>query len=134
MEMKQKSCHGIYSNLLSYLLDKKILKSFNDFQNQIFSVLWLKWIELMEIKQNQTFLIGAYSNLTLFITGCKKLKYLNDFYHFNSIAKVSTNKPNEIKSNGTCADLRAFFLIYKILRNFNDFWNLFLDKIHLKNE
>ena len=134
MEMKQKSCHGIYSNLLSYLLDKKILKSFNDFQNQIFSVLWLKWIELMEIKQNQTFLIGAYSNLTLFIIGCKKLKYFNDFSHFNSVAKVSTNKPNEIKSNGTYANLRTFFLIYKILRYVNCFWNLFLDKIRLKNE
>ena len=111
MEMKQKSCHEIYSNLPSYLLDKKILKSFNDFQNQIFSALWLKWIELMKIKQNQAFLIGAYSDFTLFTIGCKKLKYFNDFYHFNSIPKVSTNKPNEIKSNGTCANLRAFFLI-----------------------
>ena len=31
MEMKQKSCHGIYSNLLSYLLDKKILNIFLSF-------------------------------------------------------------------------------------------------------
>ena len=75
----------------------------------------------MEIKQNQAFLTGAYSNLTLFIIGCKKLKYFNDFSHFNFVAKVSTNKPNEIKSNGTCANLRAFFLIYKILRYVNDF-------------
>ena len=33
----------------------KILKYFNDFQNQKFSVLWLKWSQTMEMKQNQTF-------------------------------------------------------------------------------
>ena len=41
---------------------------------------------------------------------------------FQFIAKVITNKQNEIKSNGTCANLIAFFLIYKVLWYFNDFW------------
>ena len=33
----------------------KMLKYFHDFQNQNFSVLWLKWIQIIEMKQNQTF-------------------------------------------------------------------------------
>ena len=57
----------------------------------------------MEIKQNQTFLIGTYSNLTSSVNGRKIIKNSNGFYNFNSIAKVSTNKKNEIKANGTCA-------------------------------
>ena len=43
---------------------QQILKYFNDFQNRNFSVLWLKWTETMDIKQNRTFFYGTYSNLT----------------------------------------------------------------------
>ena len=45
---------------------KKMLKHFNDFQNRNFSVLWLKWTQTMEMKQNQTFFHETYSNLALF--------------------------------------------------------------------
>ena len=34
----------------------KTLKYFNDFQNRNFSVLWLKWVQTMGLKQNHTFL------------------------------------------------------------------------------
>ena len=59
----------IYTSDAIFLLIKKyyrILQNFNDFQNQNFSVLWLKWTQTMEMKQNQTFFQGTYSNLTLF--------------------------------------------------------------------
>ena len=41
------------SNAISFL--SKILKYFNDFHNQNFSFLWLKWTQAIEIKQNQAF-------------------------------------------------------------------------------
>ena len=56
-----------------------MLKYFNDFKNQDFSVFWLKWTQTMEMKQNQTFFHGTYSNLTSFIFCQKLLKYFNNF-------------------------------------------------------
>ena len=47
--------HWTYSNLRSYLLYLNILKYFNDFQNWNLSILWLKWTQIMEMKQNQRF-------------------------------------------------------------------------------
>ena len=44
-----------------HFLMKKILKYFSDFENQNFSVLWLKWTQVMEMKQHQAFSHGAYS-------------------------------------------------------------------------
>ena len=61
--------------------DQNILVYFNDFPNQNFSGLLLKWTETMEMKQNQTFFHGTYLNLTSFFTGRKMLKYFNDFYN-----------------------------------------------------
>ena len=58
---------------------QNILKYFNDFQNQNFSILWLKWIQTMGMRQNRTFFQGSYSNLTLFFIGCKILKYFTDY-------------------------------------------------------
>ena len=60
----------------------------------------------MKMKQSPTFFHGAYLNLTFFI-GRKILKYSNDFYNWH-----------EIKTNETCANLTAFFLIYKEVRHF----------------
>ena len=34
------------------------------FQNQSSSVLWLKWTQTMEMKQNQTYFNATYLNLT----------------------------------------------------------------------
>ena len=92
MEMKQNQTFWIYSmNIYIYiyvyiqilhLFYLNISKYFNDFQNQNFSILRLKWIEATEIKQNQTFFYRTYSNLTLFFIGLKILKYVNDFYYW----------------------------------------------------
>ena len=69
--------------------DQKV-KYFNDFQNQNFSVLWLKWTRTMEVRQNQISFHGAYSHLTSYLFFIKKrsismtfkikiLKYFGDF-------------------------------------------------------
>ena len=41
---------------------------------------------------------------------------------------------SEIKLNGTCANLTVFLFICKVVHYLNDFWNLFLDDVYLKNE
>ena len=66
-----------YSNLTSFY--QKKLKYFNDFQNQNFSVLLLKWTQRMEEKQNQIVFHGTYSNLMSYLFYQKILKYLNHF-------------------------------------------------------
>ena len=78
---------------------REILKYFNDFQNPHFSVLWLKWTQTMEMKQNQTFFHVAYSNLTSFFIGHKILKYFIDFGIFQLYWKSEHKqvKWNEIK-------------------------------------
>ena len=57
MEMKQTLTffHGTYLNLTSYKFLSKILKYFNDFQNQNFPVLRLTGNQTIEMKQNQKF-------------------------------------------------------------------------------
>ena len=76
MEMKQNLTffHGTYLNLTSYKFLSKILKYFNDFQNQNFPVLRLTGNQTIEMKQNQKFFHGTYSNLTSCFIGDKILK------------------------------------------------------------
>ena len=76
-------------------------KYFNDYQNQNFSVLWLKWIQKMETKQNQGFFHGAYSNLTSYIFLSKKAKlfqWLSKSKFLSVMTKVDLNNRNETKS------------------------------------
>ena len=82
------------------------------------------------MKQNQIFLVGYTKNLISVFVGHKILNYFNDFYHWH----LSLKKLCEIKLNKTHANLTVFFIIYKVVHNLNDFWNLLLDKIYLKNE
>ena len=77
------------------------MKYFNGFQNQNFSVLWLIWIQRMELKQNQTFLHGTYSNLTSYIIFSKN-KSFNDFQNQNlSVLWLKWTQTMEIKQNPT---------------------------------
>ena len=52
---------------------------------------------------------------------------------FQSHCKSERNQ-SEIKSHRIYANLTVFFLIYKVVLYLNDFRNLFLDKVYLKNE
>ena len=66
------------------------------FKIKISLVLWLKWTQTMEMKQNQTYFHGTYSNMTSFFIGWKILKYFNGVYNwhfFISLQKwVQTSK------------------------------------------
>ena len=82
--------------------DQKILKYFNDFQNRNFSDLWLKWIQTMEMKQNQSFFHGAYSNLTSYHFLSKNIKVFQWFLkskYLSYMTKVNPNNGNETKSD-----------------------------------
>ena len=85
MEMKQNQIFflGTYSKLTPYFFYQKILRHFNDFQNQNFSVSWLQLTQTIEMKQNQTFFHGTYSNLSSCFIGHQILKYFNDFYNWH---------------------------------------------------
>ena len=77
---------------------KKIISYSNDFQNRNFSVLWPKWTQAMEMKQNQKFFHGTYSNLTSFCIRRKILKYLNDFYDWHlSVSLQNLTKTGKVK-------------------------------------
>ena len=116
------------SDTISFFI-KKILKYFNDFQNQNFSVLWLKWTQTMEMKQNQTFFHGTYSNLTPYLFLLKNIKifqWLSKSKFLSFMTKVNPNNGIETKSdifpwNIIKSDI--FFIGRKILKYFNDFYN-----------
>ena len=106
-ETKSVIFHGTYSNLTSYLFYPKILKCFNDFQNQNFSILWLKRNQAMEMKQNQTFFHGTYSDLTIFFIGCKILKC--QFY--------SKREHKQVKGNKTTPEMCKSDSVFRYLQN-----------------
>ena len=105
----------IYFIILLYIIffDKKMLKYFNDFQNWNFFVLWLKWTQTTELKQNQTFFHGAYSNLTSYLFSQKILKYFNDFF----TTKENPNNRNETKSDVFLWDLIKSDIIFYRSKN-----------------
>ena len=94
--------HSTYLNLAAITLIKKRVKCFNDFQNENFSVLWLKWTHAIRIKQSQTFLHETYSNLTSYLFLSKNIRvfqWLSKSKFLNSVTKVNTNNGNETKSD-----------------------------------
>ena len=97
------------------------LKYFNDFQNQNFSVLWLKWAKTMKIKQNQTFFHRIYLNLTPCLFYQKILRCFNNFQNQNfSVLWLRWTQTMAMKQN------QIFFTGHKILKYFNDFYNCHL--------
>ena len=79
---------------------QNILKYFNDSQHRNFLVLWLKWSQTMEMKQNQTFFHGTYSNLPPFLSKhIKLLQWLSKSEFLNFMTKVDPNNGNETKSD-----------------------------------
>ena len=116
---------------------QKILKYFNDFQNRNFSVLWLKWTQTMEMKQNHAFFCRTYLNLTSFLIGHKILKYFHDFYNwlFQSHSKSEHKqiKWNKMKQHMCISDI----IFHYVKQNSTLFkWHLkpSLAKVYVKNE
>ena len=113
----------ICQNIFFY---QNTLKYFNDFQNRHFSVLWLKWTQTMEKKQNQTFFHGTYSNLTLFLSKhIKVFQWLSKLTFLNFMTKMNPNNGNETKSDIFPRDIFKSDIVFigrKILKYFNEFY------------
>ena len=128
MQMKQNQTffNRTYSNLTLLMHSKsdvisflsKILKNFNDFQNQNF--LWLKWTQTIEMKQNQTFFYETFSNLMSFFLGCKILYYFNDFHKLFLLQQQRKTRKqvkwNRIKQDTCKSD--SIFLYFEIITLF----------------
>ena len=112
----------IFKSATISFFHQKMLKYFNEFQNRTFSLLWLKWTQIMELKQNQPFFHGKYSNMTPYL-----LKYFNDFQNRNFLVlwlkrtQTMAMKQNQRFFHGTYSNLKLFFIGLKMLEYFTDF-------------
>ena len=102
----------------------------------------------MEMKQNQTFFCGTYLNLVPYLFLSKNipvLQWISKSKFLSFMTKVNPNNGNETKSEIFPWDIFKSDIIFhwsqntkllqsKLLHRLNDFWNLFLQKVHLKNE
>ena len=125
----------IFRSDVIYFFAKKYTKILMTIKIEV-SALWLKWSQTMVIKQNHTFSMRHIQIWHHFSFGHKLLKYVNDFYncHLSILLQRWTQTRKEAKLSETCAHLTVFLHIYKVINYLNDFWNLFLVKVHLKNE
>ena len=126
--------HGKMSDFVSFSLFGFTLVI--KLRNRNFSLLWLKWTQIMEMKKNQIFFHETHSDLASFFIRCKILKCLNDFYNWHvsislhkwaQIIKRNEIKPDMCKFDNTFPYLQRHTLL-------NDFLNLPLDTVYLKNE
>ena len=114
------------SDTISFL--SKHIKSFNGFQNENFSVLYLKWTQTMEMKQNHIvpWDIFKFDIMYFFI---KTLKYFNDFQNWNfSVLWLKWNQTEEMKQNQTFfhwtyLNQTHISFYQNILKYFTDFQN-----------
>ena len=117
-----------YNQIWHYFFYQNILKSFNDFQNQHFSILWLKWAQTMEMKQNEIFFHEIYSNLSsyIYIYMTSDWKSFNGFqnWHFSVLWLKWTQtvgmKQNQTFFHWTYSNQIFFITGWKILKYFND--------------
>ena len=96
--------HGKMSDFVSFSLFGFTLVI--KLRNRNFSVLWLKWTQIMEMKKNQIFFHETHSDLASFFICCKILKCLNDFYNWHvsislhkwaQISKAKWNKAGYVQ-------------------------------------
>ena len=59
------------------------------------------------------------------------MTFIIGIFQFHGKIEQKQVKIKKIKWNMFKSD--SFFLIYKVLEYLNEFWNLFLDKVYLKN-
>ena len=85
-----------------------MLKYFNDFQNRILSVIWLKWTQKMEIEHFYVcitkpviFLWDTFKSYTIFFSSknIQVLQWLSNSKFLSYMTKVHPNSGNETKSN-----------------------------------
>ena len=108
----------VHNQIWHHFLSKNIKSMyFKDLQNQKFSVLWLKWTQNLEMKQNQTFFHGAYSNLTTYLflsKNIKVLQWLSKSKFLSFMTKANPDNGNETKSHFSMGDIQIwhYFLLF----------------------
>ena len=110
---------------------QKLLKYFNGFQNQNLSLLWLKWNQTMEMKQNQTFFHRTYSNLTPYLSLSKNIRVFQWLLKSKFLSfKTKVNRKNK---NETTSDIfHGRYSNLTPLKHFNDIQNQNLSFLCLK--
>ena len=83
----------------------------------------------IEMKQNQTFFYGTYSNLNL------ASAFIISIFQFHYKSENKQVKWNEIQRDMCkCDSIFRYLQRGTLLKYLIDFWNLFLDKVYLKNK
>ena len=87
-------CLTGHIKIWNHFFYQKISKYFDDFQNQNFPVLWLKWTQTIKMSQNQTFFYEIYSNLIEIYSSQnnKIFHWLLEFSSLNFTTDLCTNK------------------------------------------
>ena len=94
------------------------------FKIEISLVLWLKWTQTMEMKQNHIFFHGTYSNMTPYNCLSKILNYSNDFQNRNfSVLWLKWTQTMQMKQNqtffhGTYSNLTLYLFLSKNIKVF----------------
>ena len=107
-----------------FFLSKKKFMHFNDFQNQNFSVLWLKWIHTIKMKENQTIFHGTYSSLTsylFFIKNIKVFQWYSKSKFLSFMTKANLSNGNETKWDIFLWDIFKSNVIYSFIKNIKVF-------------
>ena len=60
------------------------------------------------------------------------MPFIIDAFLFHCKSDHKQGKPNKV--TGIYVNQTVFFLINRAVHDLNNFWNLFLDKLYLKNE
>ena len=132
-EPNQTQFDRTYSNLTPFFFIKKILNYFNNFQNQTFSVLWLKWTEAVEMKLNQAFFHRTHSNLTSYLFLSKNAKVFQRLLKSKFISfmtNVNSNNEYEKKSYIFPLDKFKFDIIFHWSQNTNIFQRFLLASLN----
>ena len=126
MEIKKKSDispRDIFKSDTRFFLIKKY---FNEFKNRNSSVLWLKWTQAIKWNKIRHYfwLVAKYGNILM--------NFIIFTFQFHCKSEHKQVKWNKIIRD--MCKCHSIFLIYKVVHYLNDFLNLFLDNISLKNE
>ena len=105
--LKQRSLNQIrhyltgHTQIRHHFFIKKELKYFNDFHNRNFPVLWLKWTQTMEMKQNQKFFHETFKSdvIYIFIKKIKVFQWLSKPKFLSFMTEVNSSNASETKSN-----------------------------------
>ena len=115
-----------------------MLNYFNEVQNLYFSTYEQGWAQATKLKLDQTLFDKTYSNLTSFFFLLKdfNIQWLSKSKYRSFMTEVNPNNRNEIESDicwwDICESGVIYFFTKKVLKHFNDYWNLNFSVFWLK--